>query len=169
MTKRSIEVFKTLKNSEQKFEYFMLGMTVALFAYIGEKYTPQPISFSQNTFELSALLLLVISIIVGFKRIEMNIVSQRLNYNNLHSSEKLGSLKKALLANGHQIKENGDMFNLEKAVHEIKQLEVIIPSIDEKMKNLNNKGMFLYRIRNLTFLFGFALLAISKVIGAYTS
>lgn len=37
MSEQSMEVFRGLKSAEQKFDYFMLRMTAALFAYIGER------------------------------------------------------------------------------------------------------------------------------------
>jgi len=52
MAQRSLDVFKQLKEAEQKFDYFILGLTVALFAYIGEKYVPEPLALSSNTLEL---------------------------------------------------------------------------------------------------------------------
>ena len=100
MSSRSIEVFKNLQSAQQKFEYFIFGITVALFAYIGEKYTPEAISFSQNTFELSALIIFVVTIIIGFKRLENHITAQAYNFHKLHQSEKLSSINTALLASG---------------------------------------------------------------------
>ena len=170
MSSKSEQVFHNLKKSEQKFEYFMLGITVALFAYIGEKYKPEPISISQNTFELLALIFLVISIYAGFKRIEKNITSQTLNFNKLHAGEKLNSLKKAMLVDQPQIGENGEIFNPQKAIAQIQHIEkVAMPKYTSLTNDISKKGIWFYKIRNWGLILSFILLIISKIVGAYLS
>lgn len=169
MSARSIEVFKNLQSAQHKFEYFIFGITVALFAYIGEKYNPEPISLSQNTFELSALIILVITIIIGFKRLENHITSQAYNFHKLHQGEKLGSIKKALLTPGEHICENGDLFDREKGQRDAEAIQSAIINYNEKMKNIDTQNIKLYKWRNRLLIFGFVLLAISKVAGAYLS
>jgi len=168
MSSRSDQVFQNLKSAEQKFEYFILGVAVALFAYIGEKNTPQPISFSQNSFELLALVLLVVSIFSGFKRIEKNITSQTVNYSKLEASNKLGSYKKALMSAELQIESSGEIFNPQKAVNKIKFLEEkAIPRYMELMKEINGQSVLLYKVRNWSLLLSFISLIIAKVVGGY--
>lgn len=170
MSSKSDQVFHNLKSSEQKFEYFMLGVSVALFAYIGEKYIPQKISFSQNTFELLALIFLVISIFAGFKRIEKNITSQTINFNKLHAGEKLSSLKKAMVVNQPQIGEDGQIFNPQKAMVEIKHIEeVAMPKYIALTSEINKKAIWLYKTRNWGLVISFILLIVSKIVGAYLS
>jgi hypothetical protein len=167
MTKRSEQVFKELTSSDQKFEYFVLGLTVALFAYIGEKYVPQPLSLSQNTVELLALILLVTSILFGLKRMEMNITALAINYQKLHAGEKLASYKKGVLSGQKQIKESGEIFDPEQALPEIKNIEEnIIPSYAGMMAKIDKKSILFYKIRDWSLLLGFVCLISAKLIGA---
>lgn len=97
---RSVEVFKGLRDAQQKLDYFMLGLASALFAYVGAKYEPMPLSFSQNTVELLSLGLFLISILAGFKRLDINIALMRLNFRKLDMNEKKGAIVQGLSMRG---------------------------------------------------------------------
>ena len=47
--------------ADEKFSYILLGLSAALLAYLGEKYVPEPLSLSQNTIELCALVSLCVA------------------------------------------------------------------------------------------------------------
>lgn len=70
MTDRSIEVFKEISVSMQNFDYFMLGISIALFAYLGKDFKPVQFGVNVGTIELISLTALFISITFGYFRIK---------------------------------------------------------------------------------------------------
>jgi hypothetical protein len=69
-TERSDALFKSWRESTEKFDYFMLGVLGALCAYVAQGYKPARIGINSGTAELIALLLLVLAAVLGFRRIE---------------------------------------------------------------------------------------------------
>ena len=53
-----------------KFDYFVVGAAGALCAYVAQHYEPAKLGANPSTLELAALLILVGSVIAGFKRLE---------------------------------------------------------------------------------------------------
>lgn len=94
MENRSVEVFKEISSADQKFDYFILGVAIALFSYIGKDYAPQLLGITQNTGELISILCFFCSIIFGYIRLKLILSIKRLNFYKLH----LGELNGALMA-----------------------------------------------------------------------
>ncbi len=88
MTERSVEAFRIYRESQVRFDYVIFGLAAALFAYLGEKYVPEPISLSQNSFEFAALICLGLSLIGSFARLEKDVQTQRLGFKKLDMSEE---------------------------------------------------------------------------------
>src|SRR5205823_9974226 len=79
-----------LQEASQKFEYFIVSASMGLFAYVGEKYKPARLNWSSNIVEVVAILLLLISVFLGFKRIEQFVKALRINLDVLHWGEQRG-------------------------------------------------------------------------------
>lgn len=58
------------KEATQKFDYFILGASLALFAYEAERWKPVQLSWSSGTVELCGIVFILISILCGFLRID---------------------------------------------------------------------------------------------------
>lgn len=54
----------------QNFDYFMLGISIALFAYLGKDFKPVQFGVNVGTIELISLTALFISITFGYFRIK---------------------------------------------------------------------------------------------------
>lgn len=92
---KTMEVFKGVRDAQQKLDYFLLGLSTALFAYIGGEYEPQAISLSENSFELAAIVLIFVSIISGFIRINNHITIMKLNHQTLDMSDTRETIMEA--------------------------------------------------------------------------
>jgi hypothetical protein len=68
--KRSLIAYEHAREGSQRFEYFILGVSVGLCAYIGQTLSPQKLGFSPYTLEVCSLVVLIASIVVTFKLIE---------------------------------------------------------------------------------------------------
>jgi len=92
MTDRSVLSYDYYREASQRFDYFVLAVSTALCAYIGQTLVPQKLNVSPYALEVLSLFLLVASVIAGFKRIEKSVVSHRLNHTFLHLNEQRGQL-----------------------------------------------------------------------------
>jgi hypothetical protein len=165
---RSIEIFKGLRDAQQKLDYFLLGLASALFAYIGGQYQPMPITFSQNTAELISLSFLFASIIAGFKRLDLNISLMKLNFNKLDTSEKKGALTQALSMRGTVLNsDTGKCFDRIEAKYILSLIDEHEPKLIANIEKYINYSGVAFSIRNWCLILGFVFLAISKFIGVY--
>ncbi|WP_207807734.1 MULTISPECIES: hypothetical protein [unclassified Pseudomonas] len=79
-TNERIEQLTTLhKESANKLDYFILGATLAICAYLAQTNPYGRIGINSETFLLGSLLVFAASAICGFKRIESTVTSIGLN------------------------------------------------------------------------------------------
>jgi len=89
---RSLIAYEIWQKANERFDYFITGVTGAMCAYLVQTMKIQPISASPNTLELVSLGVLVFSTFAGAKRIEAAINVHRLNHVMLHHQEMRGNL-----------------------------------------------------------------------------
>ena len=104
-TARSDGLHATLRESTEKFDYFILGVVGALCAFISQTYKAEQIGINPGTLELIALLVLVLAAIFGFRRIEAVILATAINHRVLHANERRGVLASVM--------QNGPGLNIE--------------------------------------------------------
>lgn len=73
-------LFVHTREAAQRFEYFLLGVSVALCAYVGQTVKPEKLGFSPYTLEVASIVVLIASIVAGFKRVEAMIATSSLNH-----------------------------------------------------------------------------------------
>ena len=126
--KRSLITFEHYREGEQRFEYFIAGVSTALCAYVGQTLQPQKFGFNPYTVEVLAVGLVVTSIILSFKRIENGIFLSHLSHSILHLSEVRGEIVSTSLTGQPFInKLTGDAFTLERINKEPEQIDKSIP------------------------------------------
>jgi hypothetical protein len=165
---RSLEVFKGIREAQQKLDYFLLGLVSALFAYVGGQYKPMPISFSQNTIELISLALFFISIIAGFKRLDLNISIMKLNFQMLDMGEKKGALNQAQSMPGQVLNtDTGEVLGRNEAAYTLQLIEENTSKVKTNLDKLSNYSSATFVVRNWALILGFLALGFSKVLGVY--
>lgn len=166
-TERSDKVHENWRQSSEKFDYFVTGITGALCAYISQTFKPEQISFSPNTLELVSLLILVGSVYAGFKRIESAVETHRHNHHSLHLSEQTGQLM-SKFEGQHLLNEaTGEILPAEQVVAKIKYLKKIQPEVESLAETAAQEAGTWYTWRNRLLASGFCLLVAAKVLGAY--
>ena len=163
--KRSIIAFEHYREGEQRFEYFITGISTALCAYVGQTLQPQKFGFNPYTLEVLALALVVASIIVGFKRIELGISLHRLNHALLH----MGEFRGVLVSNPHGFMNEltGDAITPAMIQKRVQQIENDVPITEGNIKTAQAKVLKYYHWRNWLLLCGFVGLFISKILVPY--
>jgi hypothetical protein len=74
---RSLIEFGYYREGLQRFEYFIVGVSLALCAYVGQTLHPEKLGFlSAYTIEVVSLALLIVSAVAGFKRIGITYPTQ---------------------------------------------------------------------------------------------
>lgn len=167
MAERSITAFGYFKEAEQKFDYFVCGVSGTLCAFLAERYTPARIGPNAATAELIAILLLVLSFYYGFRRIQMSVVCRRLNAVWLDVSEKRGGLISAFEGGPVINRETGDVFSPEITMAKIQQYERQAELLDRDMATAGAKALTFYKRRNLYLFLGFGGLLAARLLKAY--
>lgn len=92
-TDRSDALHRKWLEASTKFDYFVLGVSLALVGYLGESLTLDRLGFDANTVELGAVMFLLCSALCGFKRIETAVTIIGMNADMLRFSEDVEALK----------------------------------------------------------------------------
>ena len=85
---KTVELFARAQESQEKFDYFVCGISGALFAYLGPLYTPRKLAFDASLFEPLALSCFIVSFYMGLKRIEHTTEAKRLNFHHFQACDR---------------------------------------------------------------------------------
>jgi hypothetical protein len=154
----------------QRFEYFIVGVSLALCAYVGYTLRPEKLTFlSAYTIEVVSLALLILSAGVGLKRIESLVQTSRLNGQLLDAIEKRGAVMTAkpnfegLIV----VRYPGRLLTSEAAANWVRELNDKIPVLHHLIEKETTRAERLYKWRNRLLLIGFCSLVLSKVLTPY--
>jgi hypothetical protein len=154
----------------QRFEYFIVGVSLALCAYVGYTLRPEKLTFlSAYTIEVFSLWLLILSAGVGLKRIESLVQNSRLNGQLLDAIEKRGAIMTTRPdAEGViVVKYPGRLLTNEAAANWVRELNDKIRVLHHLIETETIRAEKLYKWRNRLLLTGFCGLVLSKVLTPY--
>ncbi|MFP3480493.1 hypothetical protein SB780_37200, partial [Burkholderia sp. SIMBA_057] len=77
---RIIESWKSWKNSQIKFDYYVLGIAAALLTYLASDLEIDPEAIYQTWFEAIAALFVLVSLISGLYRLLHDLSLQSINF-----------------------------------------------------------------------------------------
>jgi hypothetical protein len=154
----------------QRFEYFIIGVSLALCAYVGYTLHAEKLTFlSAYTIKVVSLGLLVFSAGVGLKRVESLVQTSRLNGQLLDAIEKRGALM--LSKPDHEglivVKYPGRLLTTEAAANWVRELNDKIRVLHHMIETETIRADRLYKWRNRVLLIGFCGLVLSKVLTPY--
>jgi hypothetical protein len=167
---RSLLEFGYYREGLQRFEYFIVGISVALCAYVGLTLHPEKLTFlSAYTIEVVSLALLILSAGVGLKRIESLVQISRLNGQLLDAMEKRGAVMVAKPNSEGVIvvKYLGRILTSEEAANWVRGLNDKIEVLHHLIEKETTRAASLYKWRNRLLLIGFCGLVLSKVLTPY--
>lgn len=166
-TERSDSVFNYYRSASEKFDYFVTGLTGALCAYISQTFTPERISVSPASLELVALLTLIASVVAGFKRIEVSLVTARYNAHTLRLQEQRGQLVSKLGGFPLVNSATGEILDPVTVQNKIQIISEVLPEFEKSStENAEASGRW-YHIRNWLLMAGFLMLVAARVWHAY--
>ena len=164
----SLEAWKSWKQAQQKYDYFVVGLSSALFAYLTSKITVTSLSTSQDIFNLSSLFFIFVSLAYGILKIEWDISRQSTDYRKAYANDHLNVANEVLNTTDAVInKKTGKPITKDEA-HEIKKImEVYLSKAEDGLTLINKDCKRFYIIRNACLFIGFILIYISKIVVLY--
>lgn len=167
-TERSDKVYASWRESNEKFDYFILGIICALCAFIGQGYKPSRLGLNPGTLELAALLLLVLAAVAGFKRIEKTLLMILINQRQLHANEARGGMVEKLPSGQTVINvATGQTYTPEQTARRIAELTKTIGQLEHQLESTKRSTTVYYQFRNGLMLTGFLMLIGSRIWSAY--
>ena len=106
--KYSTTALELANEAEQKFDYFMTGLSAAIVGYIAPKLEPNALGLNPQTLELVSMLLFVGAVFAGFKRIEATIQLRRAVGLRHQSTEFASEIQEARRGEGHFVSVRDD-------------------------------------------------------------
>ncbi|HUT33566.1 MAG TPA: hypothetical protein VNE39_08815 [Planctomycetota bacterium] len=164
---RSLQAFEHWRDANQRFDYFVMGMTGALCAYIAQSWVPRRISVSPSTAELVALLLLAASVYAGFRRAQEAIHTFAIAHQRIRLSERRGKLLSNLSDAPLMNPLSGEVFSRERAEELIDAWGEAIPRLGVEADATSHAAGRWARARNRFLFVGFLLLLAARVWSAY--
>ena len=139
---------------------------MALCAYVGQTLKPERLGISPYTLEVLSLVLIVLSVFVGFKRIEVITLGALVNHEILH----LGELRGTFVSHpeGFINGQSGESWDPEGVAREVTRINKVIPLRQAQMKRISKQTAKLYRWRNGLLGLGFVGLLTSKILAGYS-
>ncbi|WP_417437096.1 hypothetical protein [Idiomarina abyssalis] len=168
MSDKTLEAWKNIKQTQQKYDYFILGLSSALFAYLGTRFSPEPLSLSQSSFELAALTCFAVSVLFGIFRLESEISVQSTDYKKAQAQDRLDVVNKIVnlpyrnidLDSGHEISGS------EAREHQ-EILKEFVTKSTAGLEQLGIRYKLYFTVRNYSLFAGFIFLVVAKYIALF--
>lgn len=169
MENRSFEAWKKWKEAQQKYDYYIVALSSALFAYIGSNFSIESTSNTQGIFELLSLVSIFSSIAYGLLRLETDLSIQSTDFRKAYAQEHLEVANKILHIPLNALDgDTGKTISIEEAKERQENLNKFLVKSNETLNFLNKQSERFFVIRNIGLFFGFTLLLASKILGLYS-
>jgi len=103
MEEYTAKAYDNYREASQRFEYFVLGLCVAVVAYAGQTLQPERFGSNSSTVEIGAILLLIACVALGPKRVEKIIAFHVANLNVLEVKGRRSALARFVLEGGSRV------------------------------------------------------------------
>lgn len=165
MERQSAEAHRDYRQSSEKFDYFMTGVSVAICGYLVQTFDANGLTGGDVVpkLEFASISLFLISIYFGIRRIEGVISGKRLNYSYLKEQEQIGDISRSAAA-GETIMIDGAIANQATILAHIEECDERIKALKEKMNDSADKTLRNYKVRNALFMSGIAVQFAAKIV-----
>ena len=167
MTEKSSMLFEAYRDVSQRFDYFIIALAGALFAYVGQSWQPTPLPLSSGTFELAAVLLFATSVAAGLIHRQYVVTLLKQNHLLLEAEEQHAQLMSGSLGQGTVHVATGEALSPGQARDLMETLSKQLLELRKALGKLVSHASVAYIVRNWALVLGFLTLVISKVLAAY--
>jgi hypothetical protein len=165
MSEKSFELFSKEHAATQKFDYFICSVAGALFAYIGQTYTPQRLESIPQWFIPAALLCLALCLLFGLIVIHQSNAVTKYNKESLQAYEIHTSIESKF-----ESSPQSQQFRYEGKQRTRSELLAFSEKELKNSKDIEDKALKLMKVtevivffRNVLLILGFLLILTSKV------
>ena len=133
------QAFEHYRDASQRFEYFILGVSIALIAYAGQALPPQRIQANAYAIEVAGILLIICAVLIGLKRLEKLIVGLQINVRLSDCQDHRALLAKAFV-DGHTKSDvaRGELWKPDDMKTQIEEYDKIIPDYEKQIEESIN-------------------------------
>ena len=165
MERQSAEAHRDYRQANEKFDYFLTTVTIAMCGYLVQTYDASGLKNLDvaSIFGMISICLFLISIFCGFRRMEKLIQAKRKNYDYLKTSERIGDISRST-ASGETVLFDGNPADKNKILNEIEKCDERVASLTKEMNDLGDSSQWLYKARNNTLLLGIAAQFIAQIL-----
>lgn len=170
MSERSVELAKQSISGTSKYDYFIVGIGAATFAYFAKDYAPtEQFGFNQSSFIIVSLLCLALSVVFGLKAIERHNKFLTKNGNYLDCAEHLAAYTQNSIEGGTSINsENGEILTAHESAIKAAVLEKLLPDLKNDLEKLGGRISWCCVIRDWGVFMAYCILAASKLIPVFS-
>jgi hypothetical protein len=166
-TERSDTLLLEWKQSIEKFDYYVLGIAVAMFAYSAKNLVPQPLGLNAATVDTASLAILLGAIVAGFLRIQSTITTGYWNHQQLYFGEVGGSLAKNLTPNHVLNEKTGEMYSPQEVQEMIRLCTGNRQQAGEQVTKSRSWAERYYDVRNILLVLSLCGLFVGKLLHGY--
>jgi hypothetical protein len=168
MTNGRAQAFEHYREASQRFEYFILGASIALIAYAGQALTPQKIGANAYTVEITGILLIIAAVLISLKRLEKLISGLQITVRLVDSQDHRALLAKAFIEGRNRSDlGRGELWKPDDMKKQIAEYDKIIPHYEKTIEEINLVAFRFYRRRNWLLVCGFLALFAGRILEAY--
>jgi hypothetical protein len=168
---RSLITVERAYHASQRFDYFVLGITLAVCAYAGQTISPQKFWSVPYAIEVASVISLIGSAFCGFRHLEKKIRMDGLNHRILDAHEKIGKIVHHQVVRGDEeqfINEGtGDIWSGADLIKEKDEIEKALSKFYTEINRVFTESQRLYNWRNGLLAGGFTGLFFAKIISPY--
>ena len=166
-TERSDKLLIEWKQSIEKFDYYVLGIAVALFAYSAKDFVAQPLGLNAATVEAASLAVLLGAIIVGFLSIQATITTGFWNHQQLYFGEVGGGLAKNNTSNHVLNEKTGEIYSPQEVQESIRLCAGNRHNASEQVNKSRKSAERYYDARNILLVIALCGLFAGKLLHGY--
>jgi hypothetical protein len=167
-TERSDRAYAAYVEALQKFDYFVVGVSLALVAYLGATLRAIPLGWNAPAIELAAIVSFLLSAIAGLKRVEAIVTLLGAMQKRLYEEEAAGALTKAAASGGPALNEStGQVMGAAALMFQAQYHRAGVGVITKHQESIGARSGFWYRSRDFFLVLGLALLVFARIIAAY--
>jgi membrane protein implicated in regulation of membrane protease activity len=164
---RSPAAYEEYREAAQRFEYFVLGVSVALIAYVGRTLEPHKLGWSAYSLQIMAVAILVASAVVGFLKMRQIVFLSQCNHDKLHLEERSGILL-STIQNGPFLNAlSGEYWTEADVKKEVTNIQQILPDRLKQLDKIESKITKLDKWRNALLAVGFISLVVGRILEPY--
>tara|TARA_B110000093_G_C12688515_1_gene293092 strand:+ start:52 stop:561 length:510 start_codon:yes stop_codon:yes gene_type:complete len=168
MSDHNILAFSDYREAERKFDYFVTGVSGALFAYLGPLYKPQRIELSPLSLEPLSLIFFAMAFYFGMKRIQSVVDVGAENHSLLDHQERSKKATDALKSDAFEFTTDaGQLVPREQLVLERNESNRLTAETRNNIHKLAEKSYRYYCRRNIFLYSGFASVLLHKLLIPY--